>query len=255
MTFIDVDKFKRLKKTVLVTGAAKGIGRATAILFAKKGYNVSINYNQSHSEAQDLMKFMIKNGYSAAAYQADISKQDQATKLVQQTIDDFGGLDVIVNNAGIAQTKLFTDITEKDWQDIFDVNIKSMYLVLNAALPHLISQKSGKIINVSSVWGVCGASCEVHYSSSKAAVIGLTKALAKELGPSGINVNCVCPGVIQTQMLDAYTQEELYDLKDRTPLGRLGTPEDVAKCIYFLASKDADFITGQILNVDGGFVI
>ena len=162
---------------------------------------------------------------------------------------------MIVNNAGVAQTKLFTEITENDWDKIFDVNIKGMYFVLNAALPFLISQKRGKIINVSSIWGVCGASCEAHYSSAKAAVIGLTKALAKELGPSGINVNCVCPGVIDTQMLDEYNKEELDALKDKTPLGRLGTPEDVAKCIYFLASKDADFITGQILNVDGGFAI
>ncbi|HHW89363.1 MAG TPA: 3-oxoacyl-ACP reductase FabG [Clostridiales bacterium] len=246
---------KNLKKTVLITGASKGIGRATAILFAQKGYNVSINYNKSRNHAQDLMKFMIKNGYSAAAYQADVSIHEQAVNLVKQTIGDFGGLDVIVNNAGIAQTKLFTDITEKDWDNIFDVNIKGMYFVLNAALPFLISQKRGKIINVSSIWGVCGASCEAHYSSAKAAVIGLTKALAKELGPSGINVNCVCPGVIDTQMLDEYAQEELNALKDRTPLGRLGTPEDVAKSIYFLASDNADFITGQILNVDGGFVI
>jgi 3-oxoacyl-[acyl-carrier protein] reductase len=246
---------KNLKKTVLITGASKGIGRATAILFAQKGYNVSINYNKSRNHAQDLMKFMIKNGYSTAAYQADVSIQEQAVDLVKQTIGDFGGLDVIVNNAGIAQTKLFTDITEKDWDNIFDVNIKGMYFVLNAALPFLISQKRGKIINVSSIWGVCGASCEAHYSSAKAAVIGLTKALAKELGPSGINVNCVCPGVIDTQMLDEYAQEELNALKDRTPLGRLGTPEDVAKSIYFLASDNADFITGQILNVDGGFVI
>ncbi|NLC16624.1 MAG: 3-oxoacyl-ACP reductase FabG [Clostridiales bacterium] len=244
-----------MKKTVLITGASKGIGRATAILFAQKGYNVSINYNHSHNEALDLMKYMIKNGYFAAAYQADISKKEQAVGLVEKTINDFGGLDVIVNNAGVAQTKLFTEITENDWDKIFDVNIKGMYFVLNAALPFLISQKRGKIINVSSIWGVCGASCEAHYSSAKAAVIGLTKALAKELGPSGINVNCVCPGVIDTQMLDEYNKEELDALKDKTPLGRLGTPEDVAKCIYFLASKDADFITGQILNVDGGFAI
>jgi 3-oxoacyl-[acyl-carrier protein] reductase len=244
-----------LRKTVLITGASRGIGRATAVLFAQKGYNISINYNKSHTEAQELMKFMAKNGYSATAYQADVSKKDQAEFLASQTIKDFGGLDVIVNNAGIAQTKLFTDIKEQDWDSIFGVNIKGIYNILNAALPHLISQKSGKIINVSSVWGVCGASCEAHYSAAKAAVIGLTKSLAKELGPSNINVNCVCPGVIKTQMLDEYTQAELDELKDKTPLCRLGTPGDVAKCIYFLASADADFITGQIINVDGGFVI
>ncbi|HEY8423937.1 MAG TPA: SDR family NAD(P)-dependent oxidoreductase, partial [Clostridia bacterium] len=195
-----------MKKTVLITGASRGIGRAIAILFAQKGYNVAINYNKSHAEAQDLMKFMAKNGYSAAAYQADISKKDQAFSLVNQTIKDFGGLDVIVNNAGVAQTKLFTEITEEDWDNIFDVNIKGIYFVLNAALPHLISKKRGKIINISSIWGVTGGSCETHYSSAKAAVIGLTKALAKELGPSGINVNCVCPGVIKTDMLSGYSQ-------------------------------------------------
>lgn len=244
-----------MKRTVLITGASRGIGRATAILFAKCGYNVSINYNKSHNDAQELMKCMIKNGYSCAAFKADISKKEQVQELVLQTYNHFGSLDVIINNAGIAQTKLFTDISEQDWDNMFDVNVKSMYFVLQSALPYLISQKRGKIINVSSIWGISGSSCETHYSASKAAIIGLTKSLAKELGPSNITVNCVCPGVIKTDMLNEYTQDELKELEDKTPLNRLGNPEDVAKSIYFLASNDADFITGQVLSVDGGFII
>lgn len=244
-----------MKKTVLITGASRGIGKATAILFAKYGYNVAVNYKNSHNEAQEIMKHMAKNGYSCAAFKADVSIKEQAQDLVLQTINHFGSIDVIVNNAGIAQTKLFTDITEQDWDNMFDVNVKGMFFVLQSALPYLISKKSGKIINVSSMWGISGSSCETHYSASKAAVIGLTKSLAKELGPSNINVNCVCPGVIKTDMLNEYTQDELKELENQTPLNRLGTPEDVAKSIYFLASSDADFITGQVLSVDGGFII
>ncbi|HEY8390712.1 MAG TPA: SDR family oxidoreductase [Clostridia bacterium] len=244
-----------MRKTVLITGASRGIGRATAILFAQKGYNVSINYNNSHQEAQELMKYMIKNGFNAVAFKADVSKKEQAKDLVSQTIEHFKSLDVIVNNAGIAQSKLFTDITEQDWDNMFDVNAKGIYFILHSALPYLISQKSGKIINVSSIWGISGASCETHYSASKAAVIGLTKALAKELAPSNITVNCVCPGVIKTDMLNEYTDEDLKALSDRTPLNRLGTPEDIAKSIYFLASDDSDYITGQVLTVDGGFIL
>ena len=244
-----------MKKTVLITGASRGIGRATAIQFAKRGYNVSINYNNSHDEAQALMKLMIKEGYSCAAFKADISQKEQAQNLVLQTIDHFGSLDIVINNAGIAQSKLFMDITEQDWDNMFDVNVKGIYFILQSALPYMVSNKSGKIINVSSIWGICGASCETHYSASKSAVIGLTKALAKELGPSNITVNCVCPGVIKTDMLNEYSHNDLKDLADRTPLNRLGTPEDVAKVINFLASNDADFITGQVLNIDGGFII
>ena len=244
-----------MKKTVLITGASRGIGRAAAILFAKNGYNVSVNYNNSHNDAQELMKFMVKNGHSCAAFKADVSKKEQAKDLVLQTVNYFGSLDIIVNNAGIAQTKLFTDITENDWDNMFDVNVKGIYFVLHSALPYLISQKSGKVINVSSMWGISGASCEVHYSASKAAVIGLTKSLAKELAPSNITVNCICPGVIKTDMLKEYSADEIKALEDKTPLNRLGTPEDVAKSIYFLASNDADFITGQVLSVDGGFIL
>lgn len=244
-----------MKKTVLITGASRGIGKATAILFAEKGYNVVVNYNNSQEAARELIIELTKQRLSAIAVRADVSKPEQVNFLVEETNKNFGKIDVLVNNAAIAQTKLFCDITESEWDNMFAVNTKSVFLVSSTVLPDMISRKSGKIINISSIWGLSGASCETHYSASKAAVIGLTKALAKEQAPSGITVNCVCPGVIDTEMLKGLSKKELDDLRDITPLNRLGTPNDVAQAVYFLASSNADFITGQVLNVDGGFLI
>jgi 3-oxoacyl-[acyl-carrier protein] reductase len=175
--------------------------------------------------------------------------------MVVKALRAFGRIDALVCNAGIAQQKLFTDITSQDWDDMFDVNVKGVYRCIKAVLPGMISRKAGSIVTVSSVWGVAGASCEAHYSAAKAAVIGLTKALAKELGPSGIRVNCVAPGVIDTAMNAHLTDETKEDLRDETPLGVLGAPRDVAEAIWYLASDKAGFVTGQVLGVSGGLVI
>lgn len=245
-----------MKKTVLVTGASRGIGRATAALFGKNQFNVAVNYLHSETKALSLVQQLQENGGSAAAFQADISLAGQAEAMIDKIRQTFGtGVDVLVNNAGIAQTKLFSDISEADWDRMMAVNVKGMFHCIQAVLPDMIHNKKGKIVNLSSVWGIAGGSCEVHYSASKAAVIGLTKALAKELGPSGIQVNCVAPGVIGTDMLAGLSGGDLAALAEDTPLGRLGTPEDIAQAVYFLASPAADFITGQILSPNGGFVI
>lgn len=238
-------------RTVLITGSARGIGAATAALFADMGYNVVINYNTSKTEASALLK---KLGDRAIAVQADVSNPDEAKLLFEAAEKAFGGVDVLVNNAGIAQQKLFTDITQRDYDRMFDCNVRSVFNCCQCALPYMIHQKNGRIINISSMWGVTGASCEVHYSASKAAVIGMTKALAREVGPSGITVNCIAPGVIDTPMNSGFDAETMESLRDETPVGRIGTPEDVAKAAAFLADENSSFITGQVLGVDGGFI-
>ena len=244
-----------MKKTVLITGSSRGIGAATALKFADMGYNVVINYNKSEKEAFKVLEKVRSKGVAAIAIKSDVSKSSEAESLVEKAISEFGKLDVLVNNAGIAQQKLFTDISESEWKKMFENNVQSVFNCSKPAAKDMIKNHSGKIINVSSVWGVCGASCEVHYSASKAGVIGFTKALAKELGPSGITVNCVAPGVIDTDMNAHLTKEDLEDLINSTPLMRLGLPSDIANLICFLGGEDAGFITGQTIGCDGGFSI
>lgn len=236
-------------KNALVTGGSRGIGKECVYELTKKGYRVFLNYNNSREEAERIEKEI-----GAVIVKADISKADEVQNMADFIHRNYGKIDVLVNNAGIAQQKLFTDITESDWDNIFNVNIKGMFLVTKAFVNDMISKKSGKIINVSSMWGVTGGSCEVHYSSSKSAVIGFTKALAKELGPSGICVNCVAPGVIDTEMNRHLTKEDYEALCEETPLGRIGNTKEVAEVIGFLADS-ASFITGQVINADGGMVI
>ncbi len=236
-------------KNVLITGASRGIGAECVKKFSENGFRVFLNYNKSDEAAK---KLSAETG--AVLVKGDISKTDDVKKIKEIT-DKYGKISVIVNNAGIAEQKLFTDISESDWDRMFDVNIKGMFLVTKMFLPDMIHEKSGKIINFSSIWGICGASCEVHYSASKSAVIGFTKALAKEVGPSGINVNCIAPGVIDTEMNGHLDDETKKELCEETPLCRMGTGSEIAEIAYFLASDKADFITGQVISPNGGIVI
>lgn len=242
-------------KTLLVTGGSRGIGAYTALEFAKQGYNVAINYFNSKDKAFDILNKIKEYNVKAMALQADISCMEQVTEMVQQINAELGTIDVLVNNGGIAQQKLFTDITQGDWARMLGVNLTGVFNCTQAVLPQMLSNHSGRIINISSMWGQIGGSCEVHYSAAKAGVIGMTKALAKEVAPSGITVNCICPGVIMTDMMTDFDSDTLKELTEDTPVGRLGTPQDVAGACLFLASKGADFITGQILGVNGGMVI
>ncbi len=236
-------------KNVLITGGSRGIGAACVREFAKNGYRVFFSFNKSDEQAEKLC-----SETGAVAVKADVSKAEDAGKLIEE-IHKYGKISALINNAGIAEQKLFSDITEDDWDRMFNVNIKGMFLVTKAVLPDMIHEKNGKIINFSSIWGITGASCEVHYSASKAAVIGFTKALAKEVGLSDINVNCIAPGVIDTEMNAHLNNESRAELCDETPLGRFGTPEEIAKLALYLTSDDASFITGQIISPNGGIVI
>jgi 3-oxoacyl-[acyl-carrier protein] reductase len=235
-----------MKKTALVTGGAGGIGSAACRLLAKEGWRVIINYNTSKEQALALAK---ETG--GIAVHADITRPDQVSAM----FDAAGPVELLVNNAGIARYGLITDLSYSDWRALFSVNADGAFLCCKAALPHMIREKSGCIINISSMWGQVGASCEAAYSASKSALIGLTKALAKELAPSGIRVNCIAPGVILTPMLKDFSADELEAIRLDTPLGFLGQPIDVAELILYLASDKARFMTGQILGINGGFVI
>lgn len=240
---------------MLVTGASRGIGREIAQLFAKNGYQVAVNYCLSREQAESCVDEIQQQGGTAMMIGADVSNRLEVHNMIKQVYQSFGKIDILVNNAGIAQQKLFTDLSEQDWIKMFDINVKGVFEVTQAVLPLMIRQQQGNIVNISSMWGVTGASCEVHYSAAKAAVIGFTKALAKEVGPSHINVNCVAPGVIQTQMNDLLSQQTIQTLKEETPLGRIGTPKDIAELVLFLASEKASFLTGQIITADGGMTI
>lgn len=241
---------------VLITGASRGIGAATARLFAREGWDVAVNYNQSQRAAQDLVRELTELGVRACTIRADVSDSGQAAALVEQAVRELGGLDALVCNAGIAlPQQLLTDTTDEQWRAVFSANVDGMFYVIRAAVPHFVRQKAGRIITMSSVWGLTGGSCEVAYSASKGAVIAMTKALAKELGPSGITVNCVAPGVIATDMNAHLDGESMKELQEETPLGCIGTPEDVASAVLFLAGQGGQFLTGQVLQPNGGIYI
>ena len=241
--------------TVWITGASGGIGSAAAQLFAQRGYRVAIGYCRGKEAAEALCAVLRKDGADAVAVQADVADAAAVCAAHAQIVEALGEVDVLVNNAGIAQQKLFTDLTQDDWHRMFSVHVDGAFHCCRAVLPHMIHEKRGKIVNVSSVWGLRGASCEVHYAASKAALVGLTRSLACELGPSGICVNCVAPGVIDTPMNAMHSPQTMDALAEQTPLSRIGTAEEAAQAIVFLASPAADFITGQVLCADGGFTV
>ncbi|MCI8284835.1 MAG: 3-oxoacyl-ACP reductase FabG [Firmicutes bacterium] len=243
-----------MNDTVVITGGSRGIGRAAVKAFAAAGYRVAVIYKNAEKQAEELAEELKAGGTDSEIYRCDVSSYSETGLVCKKILERFGRADILVNNAGISQIKLFTDITEQDWDDMFAVNMKGTFNFCSWLIPHMISRKSGNIINISSMWGVEGASCEVHYSASKAAVIGFTKALAKELGPSGINVNCVAPGFIDTDMNKELGGEAAKMFIDEVPLQRAGSVEDIANVIVFLASKGAKYITGQVINVNGGIV-
>lgn len=235
---------------ILITGGSRGIGKALVERFSTPENQVAFIYRSSHEAAKELSE-----RYGAIAICADVSDPTEAKNAAAKALEALGGIDVLINNAGISQIKLFSDITDEDWDKMIDTNLSSAFYLTRAILPAMISQKSGRIINIGSMWGKTGASCEVHYSASKAALRGMTMALAKEVGPSGITVNAIEPGVIMTDMCAGFDEQTLASLADETPLCRLGQPSDVSELAYFLASDKASFITGQIIGVDGGFAI
>lgn len=242
-------------KNVLITGASGGIGGECARLFAENGYNVGLAYYKNEEAAFKLRDELrgIEN-IKCEAFQCDVSSREDVDNMFLDFHEKIGNVDVLINNAGVAQQKLFLDITLWEWNRIFDINVTGVFNMCQCALRDMTDEKSGSIVNVSSMWGITGASCEAHYSATKAAVISMTKSLAKEYGPSNVRVNCVAPGVIDTKMNANLDKEAMDDLKEATLLGRIGTPREVAEAVYFLASEKASFITGQVLTCDGGFI-
>lgn len=240
-------------KTVLITGASRGIGRACARRFAEEDWQVAVHYGTSERAALSLRDELREAGCDAEIFRADVSDPAQAEACVAAVLRRYPRIDALVCCAGVAQQKLFPQLTDADWRTMIDTDLGGVFAFDRAVLPAMLREKRGVIVNLSSVWGVCGAACEVHYSAAKAGVIGLTRALAKEVGPSGIRVNCVAPGVIDTDMCAGFSAETMASLAADTPLGRIGSPRDVANAVWFLCSDDASFITGQVLGVDGGF--
>ena len=240
------------KHYAVITGASSGIGRAFAKELANEGYRLVLVARRKE-RLEELAQELRENGTESIIITADLSKKEECLRLLEELKKLPVG--IFINNAGFAQQKLFTDITSDEWKKMFDVHVNGAFYCIQAVLPWMIHNKKGKIINISSMWGQVGASCEVHYSAAKAALIGMTKALAKELGLSGIQVNCVSPGVIETEMNHMLGVDVLEELKEETPLNKLGTPDDIANAVYFLASDQADFITGQVLASNGGYII
>lgn len=243
-----------MKKVILITGGSRGIGAAIAKKAAREGYTVLLNYKSADHAAQAVRQEILSDGGDCILCKADVSSAKEVESL-KSVLDSCGGADVLVNNAGVSSFSLLMDLAEDEWDRTFDTNVKGAFLVSKLCLPYMVRKKSGCILNISSIWGLVGSSCEVHYSASKAALIGMTKALAKEMGPSHIRVNCVAPGVIDTEMNASLTAEDMAQLKDETPLERIGHADEIADTVLFLASEKAAFITGQVISPNGGFVI
>lgn len=245
-----------MEQNVLITGASRGIGAAAARRFGTLGWNVALGCRSGADRAAEVALELETLGRRALVVQGDLADPNQARSMVEQAEENLGPLDALVCCAGIAlPQQLITDTTDEQWRQVMGVDLDGVFYTLRAAVPFFVRRKRGAIVTVSSMWGVTGGSCEVAYSAAKAGVIGLTRALAKELGPSHIRVNCVAPGVIDTEMNAHLSAEDLAALGEETPLGRIGTPEEAAAAICFLASEQASFITGQVLSADGGMVI
>lgn len=240
-------------KTVIVTGGSRGIGAAIVKELSKNNYNVVLNYNNSEEAAKQIQKELQEENIHIEIFKADVSKREDCKKIVEYTIQKYKKIDVLVNNAGISTYNLFTDISDEEWNKTINTNLNSVFYMTQETLKYMIPKKSGSIINISSVWGIVGASCEVAYSVSKAGIDGMTKALAKELGPSNIRVNSIAPGAIDTDMCSDLTKEEVEEIEKQTPLGRMGRAEDIAKWIKWLVEDN--YTTGQIISPNGGWVI
>lgn len=244
-----------MEKIALVTGSSRGIGRAIARELAREGWKVCINYRVRRDCAESLLEEISAFGGEAMIYGADVSRREEVNAMVAAVKEKWGAVSLLVNNAGVAGQALFQDVTDELWHRYFSVNVDGAFHAIQAVLPPMLREHEGCIINVSSMWGLRGASCEVTYSCTKAALIAMSRSLALELAPTNIRVNCIAPGVIKTDMLDALPAEVLPQLAEETPLRRLGTPEDIAHLAVFLASDKSSFITGQVITADGGFIV
>lgn len=240
-------------KTVIVTGGSRGIGAAIVKELAKNNYNVILNYNNSEEAAKQIQKELQEKNIRIEIFKADVSKREEAKELVKFTLDKFKNIDILINNAGIDQIKPFMDITDEDWNKMLQVNLNSVFYCSQEVLENMIHNKKGCIINISSIWGITGASCEVHYSASKAAIDGMTRALAKEMGPSNIRVNSIAPGLVDTDMNKDITNEELEELKKEIPLGRIAKPEEIVNSIKWLIEDE--YVTGQVISPNGGWLV
>lgn len=242
-----------MEKVIIVTGASRGIGREIAKKLAQKNYKVIANYNKSERDAIKLKEELNRQGFEIDIFKADVSDREQCKKLVQFAIEKYKKIDVLINNAGISEYKLFTDETDEDWNRIINTNLYSAFAMTQEVIPNMIHNKSGSIINISSIWGQVGASCESLYSISKAGIDAMTKSLAKELGPSNIRVNAISPGIIDTEMNKNLKKEDLKNIEEEIPLGKIGSTKDIAKCIEWLIEEE--YTTGQIISINGGWII
>lgn len=242
------------QQTVLITGASRGIGASIAERFAAVGMNIVIHYVHSHEAANDVARRCLAKGAKAMTIAADLRSRDQIERMREKLEKHGLAPDILVNNAGISHYGLLTDLSEEEWDDVMNVNLKGTFLCTRTFLPAMVHAKYGRIINVSSVWGISGASCEVAYSTAKGGINAFTKALAKELAPSGITVNAVAPGAVETDMLAGFNGEELAAIQNEIPAGRLGQPEEIASLVYFLALPESGYITGQVISPNGGWV-